>query len=56
MTEVRKKEVREWRYYFNELGTCIERKSNAEEIGDGSSEKNYAHALQSLFQLLVENW
>ena len=49
-------EVREWRYYFNELGTCIERKSNAEEIGDDSSEKNDAYALQSLFQLLVKNW
>lgn len=44
---------REWRYYFDENGRCIERLSNAEEIGDGYSEKVAADKYLSVFKLLL---
>lgn len=46
---------REWRYYFDENGRCIERLSNAEEIGDGYSEKVAADKYLQVFKILVDN-
>ena len=45
-------ETLEWRYYFDEVGKCIETKTNTESNGDGDADKNKAHAIQLLFQLL----
>ncbi|GEM_PF-795197 len=45
-------ETLEWRYYFDEVGKCIETKTNTESNDDGDADKNKAHALQLLFQLL----
>ena len=44
---------REWRYYFDENSRCIERLSNAEEIGDGYSEKVAASEYIRVFQSLL---
>ena len=46
---------REWRYYFDENGRCIERLSNAEEIGDGYSEKVAADEYLQVFNMLLNN-
>lgn len=46
--------VREWRYYFDENGRCIERLSNAEEIGDGYSEKVAADKYLTAFKMLLK--
>ena len=46
---------REWRYYFDENGRCIERLSNAEEIGDGYSEKVAADEYLQVFNMLINN-
>jgi hypothetical protein len=46
---------REWRYYYDENGRCIERLSNAEEIGDGYSEKVAANKYLQVFRMLVDN-
>ena len=48
-------EEREWRYYFDENGRCTERLSNAEEIGDGYSEKVAADKYLQVFRMLVDN-
>ena len=48
-------EEREWRYYFDENERCIERLSNAEEIGDGYSEKVAANKYLQVFRMLVDN-
>ncbi len=48
-------EEREWRYYFDENGRCIERLSNAEEIGDGYSEKVSVDQYLQVFKILVDN-
>ena len=46
-------EEREWRYYFNENRKCIEAKSEAEEIGDGLSEKMAAKDYVDTFRKLI---
>ena len=46
-------EEREWRYYFNENRKCIEAKSEAEEIGDGLSEKMAAKNYVDTFRKLI---
>ena len=45
-------EKREWRYYFNERGTCIEAKSEAEEIDYGFSDKLNAKSYLKIFDAL----
>lgn len=46
-------EEREWRYYFDENRKCIEAKSEAEEIGDGLSEKVAAKDYIDTFRKLI---
>lgn len=46
-------EVREWRYYFDEAGRCIETKSNAEEVDNGISAQRAIGSYLKTFKLLT---
>ena len=45
---------REWRYYFDEFGNCIEQKSNAEETDAGSADRMAAQTYLEAFNKLLE--
>jgi hypothetical protein len=47
-------EKREWRYYFDERGKCIEAKSEAEEIDYGFSDKITAKHYLKIFKALFD--
>lgn len=46
-------EEREWRYYYNERGLCVEAKSNAEEIDYGYSDRLAAKDYLLLFNKII---
>lgn len=47
-------ETFEWRYYYDENGTCIETKSNSEETDDGFYDKRKVKDLLAIYHALVE--
>ena len=47
-------ELREWRYYFDERGKCIEVKSEAEEVDYGFSDKITAKHYLKIFKALFD--
>ena len=44
----------EWRYYYDESGSCIETKSNSEDTDDGFYDKRAAKDFQAIFNTLVK--